>query len=61
MNDSERARVYTYLVISRASQPEQVIVWDTLKIRIGRNFEQDIVLENPESALSVLLKAISIR
>jgi hypothetical protein len=48
MNDSERARVYTYLVISRASQPEQVIVWDTLKIRIGRHFEQDIVLENPE-------------
>ena len=48
MKKSEQARVYTYLVISRASQPEQVIVWDTLKIRIGRHFEQDIVLENPE-------------
>jgi hypothetical protein len=48
MNKSEQARVHTYLVISRASQPEQVIVWDTVKIRIGRHFEQDIVLENPE-------------
>jgi hypothetical protein len=45
---SDQARLYTYLVISRASRPEQVIVWDTLQIRIGRHFEQDIVLENPE-------------
>jgi len=48
MNKSEQARIHTYLVISRASQPEQVIVWDTVRIRIGRHFEQDIVLENPE-------------
>jgi hypothetical protein len=48
MKKSEQARVYTYLVIARASQPEQVIVWDTLKIQIGRHFEQDVVLENPE-------------
>jgi hypothetical protein len=48
MKKSEPTRLYTYVVISRASRPEQVIVWDTLKIRIGRHFEQDIVLENPE-------------
>jgi hypothetical protein len=48
MKKSEQVRVYTYLVIARASRPEQVIVWDTLKIQIGRHFEQDVVLENPE-------------
>jgi hypothetical protein len=48
VSESGKPRVYTYLVISRASQPEQVIVWDTVKIRIGRHFEQDIILENPE-------------
>lgn len=48
MNKSDQARVHTYLVISRASQVEQVIVWDTVRIRIGRHFEQDLVLENPE-------------
>jgi len=48
MKKSEQARVYTYLIVSRDSRPEQVIVWDALQIRIGRHFEQDIVLDNPE-------------
>jgi predicted component of type VI protein secretion system len=48
MNESEPARLHTYLLISRASGPERVIVWDTVRIRIGRHFEQDLVLENPE-------------
>jgi hypothetical protein len=45
---SERDRVHTYLIISEASQPEQVVVWDTVMIRIGRHIEQDLVFENPE-------------
>jgi hypothetical protein len=45
---SERDRVHTYLIISKASQPDQVVVWDTVMIRIGRHIEQDLVFENPE-------------
>jgi hypothetical protein len=48
MATSERAQIHSYLIVSRDSQPEQVIVWDTARIRIGRHYEQDIVLDNPE-------------
>jgi predicted component of type VI protein secretion system len=48
MVTSERARIHSYLLVSRDSQSQQVIVWDTARIRIGRHHEQDIVLDNPE-------------
>jgi len=45
---SERTQVHTYLIISKVSQPDQVVVWDTLRIRIGRQLEQDLVFDDPE-------------
>ena len=38
----------SYLVIHRDTGEEQVIVWDTVDISVGRNDNQDIVIAEPE-------------
>lgn len=43
-------KVHPYLVVTRVGQSDQVILWDTLRIRVGRHPDQDLVL--PESEIS---------
>lgn len=43
-------KVHAYLIVAKAGQPDQWIIWDTLQIRIGRHPDQDLVL--PESEIS---------
>jgi pSer/pThr/pTyr-binding forkhead associated (FHA) protein len=42
------ARLFTYLVIERPGQPQQVIMWDTLEITVGRGPDRDIVIPDSE-------------
>jgi pSer/pThr/pTyr-binding forkhead associated (FHA) protein len=42
------ARIFTYLVIDSPGQPQQVIIWDTLEITVGRGPDRDIVIPDSE-------------
>jgi pSer/pThr/pTyr-binding forkhead associated (FHA) protein len=42
------ARLFTYLVIDSPGQPQQVIMWDTLEITVGRGPDRDIVIPDSE-------------
>jgi pSer/pThr/pTyr-binding forkhead associated (FHA) protein len=48
MASAESPRLHSYLVASREGRADKVVVWDTARIRIGRHYEQDIVLIDPE-------------
>lgn len=39
---------HTYLVIKRPGEPDQVLVWDTRTLSIGRSPENDLVVEDEE-------------
>lgn len=48
MGAEKRQRLTFYLVIQRGTGEEQVIVWDTIDISVGRIDSQDIVVAEPE-------------
>lgn len=41
-------KLYTYILVDNGVDPEQLILWDTLEITIGRNSDRDIVLTSTE-------------
>ena len=42
------ARLFTYLVVDCPGQPQQVIMWDTLEITVGRGPDRDLVIPDSE-------------
>jgi hypothetical protein len=42
------ARTFTYLVVDAPDQPQQLILWDTLEITVGRAPDRDIVIAHAE-------------
>jgi hypothetical protein len=42
------ARLFSFLVIDCPGQPQQVIIWDTLEISVGRAPDRDIVIPDGE-------------
>jgi len=42
------ARVFTYLVVDAPDQPQQVILWDTIDVTVGRAPDRDVVLAHAE-------------
>lgn len=42
------ARLFTYLVVDAPDQPQQVILWDTLEITVGRAPDRDVVIAHAE-------------
>jgi pSer/pThr/pTyr-binding forkhead associated (FHA) protein len=48
MGAQKRQRPTSYLVIHLGTGEEQVIVWDTVDISVGRTDNQDIVVADPE-------------
>jgi len=42
------ARLFTFLVIDCPGQPQQVIIWDTLEISVGRAPDRDMVIPDGE-------------
>ena len=48
MGAEKHQRLTSYLVIQRGTGDEQVIVWDTVDISVGRIDSQDIVVAEPE-------------
>ena len=42
------ARLFTYLVVDAPDQPQQLILWDTLEITVGRAPDRDIVVAHAE-------------
>jgi hypothetical protein len=42
------ARLHTFLVIDCPGHPQQVILWDTLEITVGRSPDRDIVIQDNE-------------
>ena len=42
------ARLFTYLVVDSPGQSQQVIVWDTLEITVGRAPDRDLVIPDSE-------------
>lgn len=45
---AEQPRITTYLVYTLAGGPEQVVLWDTVEITVGRLESQDIVVPDAE-------------
>lgn len=41
---------HTYFVIKEPGEPDQVLVWDTRTLSIGRSPENDLVVEDEEGA-----------
>ena len=48
MGAEKRQRTTSYLAIQLGAGEKQIIVWDTLDISVGRNDNQDIVVDEPE-------------
>lgn len=48
MGTEKRQRTTSYLVIHRGSGENQIIVWDTIDITVGRSDSQDIVIAESE-------------
>jgi hypothetical protein len=42
------ARLVTYLVVEAPGQPQQVVLWDTLDITVGRGQDRDVVIAHSE-------------
>jgi predicted component of type VI protein secretion system len=42
------ARVFTFLVIDSPGQSQQIIIWDTLEITVGRGPDRDLVIPDSE-------------
>jgi predicted component of type VI protein secretion system len=42
------ARVFTFLAIDSPGQSQQIIIWDTLEITVGRGPDRDIVIPDSE-------------
>jgi hypothetical protein len=42
------ARLFTFLVIDCPGQPQQVVLWDTLEITVGRAPDRDLVIPHAE-------------
>ena len=42
------ARLFTYLVVDAPEQPQQLILWDTLEITVGRAPDRDLVVAHAE-------------
>jgi len=51
-------RIFTYLVVATPGEPEQIVVWDTLDVSVGRVPGQDVVLDDPEVSRAHALFAI---
>lgn len=45
---SDRQKVSTYLVYGLGEGREQVVIWDTREVEVGRSKSQDIMLSDPE-------------
>lgn len=41
-------KLYTYILVDNGVDPEQLILWDTLDVTIGRNPDRDVVLTSTE-------------
>lgn len=41
-------KLYTYILVDNGVDPEQLILWDTLEVTIGRNPDRDVVLTSTE-------------
>lgn len=48
MDTGKRPRVTSYLVFRYGDEPEQVVLWDTVEITVGRHDSQDIVVPDSE-------------
>jgi hypothetical protein len=46
--DPAPKRLTPYLVVRVGVQPEQIVIWDTVEITVGRHDTQDIVVPDPE-------------
>lgn len=42
------ARLFTFLIVDAPDQPQQLILWDTLEITVGRAPDRDIVVAHAE-------------
>jgi predicted component of type VI protein secretion system len=42
------ARLFTYLVVDSPGQSQQVIIWDTLEVTVGRSPDRDLVIPDSE-------------
>ena len=42
------ARLFTFLIVDSPDQPQQLILWDTLEITVGRAPDRDIVVAHSE-------------
>ena len=42
------ARVFTFLVIDSPGQSQQIIIWDTLEVTVGRGPDRDLVIPDSE-------------
>ncbi|MDJ0852657.1 MAG: FHA domain-containing protein [Myxococcota bacterium] len=45
-------RLHVFLLLRRGGKPERVVVWDTQDITVGRESENDIVVNDPEMSRS---------
>ncbi len=48
MDTGKQPRVTSYLVFRYGDEPEQVVLWDTVEITVGRHDSQDIVVPDSE-------------
>jgi predicted component of type VI protein secretion system len=42
------ARVFTFLVVDSPGQSQQIIIWDTLEVTVGRGPDRDLVIPDSE-------------
>lgn len=48
MKTATQPRTTTYLVFRKGGGPEEVVLWDTIEITVGRHDSQDIVVDDSE-------------
>ncbi len=48
MDTGKQPRITSYLVFRHGDEPEQVVLWDTVEITVGRHDSQDIVVPDSE-------------
>lgn len=48
MDARKQQRTTSYLIVRQRNEPDQVVLWDTVEITVGRGDDQDIVVHDSE-------------